>query len=134
MDEVRIHSGTRVKFKHINESVLPQDFVLRLKELALKGSRVEALFLFAVEPEGQPEQPSLAVAIKTGLFSTKRSEEGFLQIVDEIQLMLPSDLPLNLYRFGASEVLTRYCLRSLEPVFLRSAAWLDKQMKRFKVG
>lgn len=128
MDEVKIHSGTRVKLKHIEEIVLPQDFILRLKEYAHKDERILAVFFFALQPESQPEQPSMAIAIKSGLFS--KGDEVFLQVVDEIQLLLPEDLSLNLYRFGASEFLAKYCLKDLEPVYLRSAGWLDKQKKK----
>ena len=128
MDEVKYRSGSRIKLHRLDENVVPADFIARLREYAHKEERVQAIYLFALRPEGQEEQPSLAVAIKTGLFS--KTDEAFLQVVDEIQLMLPEELSLNLYRFGASEFLARYCAHHLEPVYLRSAAWLDKQRKK----
>ncbi len=131
MSEVRIHSGTRVKLKHYDEGGLPAEFVGRLREFAHQDDRIQAVFMFEVEPENQPPQPSMAIAVKGGLFQKKDAD--FLQIVDEIQLMLPATLPLNLYRFGASEFLARYCVGSVEPVYLRDAAWLEKQRKRLGV-
>jgi len=128
MSEVKIHSGTRVKLKHYDEATLPADFVARLRDFAHHDDRIQAVFMFEVEPEHQPPQPSMAIALKGGLFQKK--DESFLQIVDEVQLMLPPTLPLNLYRFGASDFLARYCVANVEPVYLRSAAWLEKQRKR----
>lgn len=129
MDEVKHHSGSRIKLHPLDEGAVPQDFAIRLKEYAHKEERIQAIYFFALEPEDQPEQPSMAVAIKSGLFA--KADEAFLQVVDEIQIMLPDDLSLNLYRFGASDFLARYCLKNLEPVYLRSTAWLDKQSKKF---
>ncbi len=128
MDEVRIHSGSRIKLKRVEEGALPQDFLERLREYAHKEERIEAIFMFALQSEGREDQLSMAVAVKTGLFA--KPEEVFLQIVDEVQMLLPEELPMNLYRFGASEFLARYCASNLEPVFLRSASWLDKQRKK----
>lgn len=130
MEEIKIHSGTRVKLKHLREESLPQDFLLRLREFAHKTSTIQAIFMFALEAEGQPEQPSLAIAIRSGMFGAR--DEEFLHIVDEIQMTLPEELALNLYRFGASEQLARYCVRDLEPIYLRSTSWLDKQRKKLK--
>jgi hypothetical protein len=129
VEQVKIHTGTRVKFKHIDEDVLPQEFLLKLKEYAHKQARVQAIYVFALEPEAQSEQPSMAVAVKSGLFA--KEEESFLEVVDEVRLLLPGDLSLNLYRFGASDLLSKYCVDSLEPVYLRSAAWLEKQRKKY---
>jgi hypothetical protein len=129
VEEVRIHSGTRVKLKHVEENALPREFVLRLKEYAHKEERIQAVYFFAIEPGEQPEQPSIAVALRSGFFS--KVDDAFLQIVDEIQLMLPEDLSVNLYRFGASDFLASYCTQSLEPIYLRSQAWLIKQSKKY---
>ena len=129
MDEVKYRSGSRIKLHRLAEGCIPEDFISRLQEYAHKEERIQAIYFFALQPEGQDEQPSMAVAIKTGLFS--KTEEAFLQIVDEVQIMLPEDLSLNLYRFGASDFLARYCLKNLEPIYLRSASWLDKQSKKF---
>lgn len=128
MEEVKIHSGTRIKLKHVDESELASEFVVRLKEYAEDDARIVAVFFFSVQPEDQHEQPSLAVAIKKSLFGS--IEESFLEVVDEIQQLLPDDLPLNLYRFGASEFLAAYCVRDLEPLYVRSPGWLRKQRKR----
>lgn len=132
VDEVKIHSGTRIKLKHFDEEYLPAEFLNKLQEYAHKEERIQAVYFFAVQPEGQPEQPSMAVAVKSGLFS--KGEESFLQVVDEIQLMLPDHLALNLYRFGASDFLASYCLDSLEPLYLRSAAWAQKQKRKYSKG
>ena len=128
MEEVRIHSGSRVKLKRIDEGGLPREFLERLKEYAHKEERIEAVFTFALQSEGREEQVSLAVAMKSKLFGNP--DEDFLQVVDEIQMLLPEDLAVNLYRFGASDLLARYCAHQLEPLYLRSAAWLDKQRKK----
>lgn len=128
MEEVKLHTGTRIKLKQYDERQLPAGFLARLREFAHQDTRIQAVYVFAVQPDDQPPQPSMAIALKSGLFD--RRDEGFLQIVDEIQLMLPDELSLNLYRFGASDLLARYCVDSVEPVYLRSAAWVDKQRKR----
>jgi hypothetical protein len=128
VEQVKIHSGTRVKLKRVAEGALPVDFLGRLHDHAQKDERILAIFIFLVQPEAQPEQPSMAVAIKTGVF--EKADDVFLRLVDEIQPLLPEDMALNMYRYGASELLTKYCASSVEPVFLRSASWLDKQRKR----
>lgn len=128
MEQVKLHTGTRVKLKQYDEHELPAAFLGRLREFAHHDTRIQAVYVFAVQPDEQEPQPSMAIALKTGLFD--RRDESFLQIVDEIQLMLPANLPLNLYRFGASDLLARYCVESVEPVYVRSTAWLDKQRKR----
>lgn len=129
MNEVKIPSGTRIKLKRITEEVLPPNFISRLKEFAHGDERIQATFIFAIEPEGAEPQPSLMIAVKSGLFSAKKDE--FLQIVDEVQFFLPEDLPLNIYRFGDAEMLTKYCATRVDPVYLRSAAWLQKQRKKY---
>jgi hypothetical protein len=128
VEEVRIHSGSRIKLKRVDADRLPRDFVERLREYAHREERIQAIYVFALEPEGQAEQVSVALAIKSGLFAKK--DESFLQVVDEIQMLLPEDLPINLYRFGASEFLARYCLSHLEALYLRSASWEAKQRKK----
>jgi hypothetical protein len=129
LDQVKIHTGTRIKLKHVDEDVLSRDFALKLKEFAHKDERVVGIFLFALQPGDGAEQLSLAVAIKSGLFK-RNQEEDFLGVVDEIQLMLPDDLAINLYRFGSSDFLAKYCVENVEPLYLQDAAWLVKQRKK----
>lgn len=129
MEEVKHRSGSRVKLKRVDEDVLPDGFVGRLREFSHNREEIQALFVFVLQAEGQPEQLSMAIAIKSGFFS--KQDESFLEVVDELQLMLPENLALNLYRFGASEFLARYCAANLEPLYLRSATWLDKQRKKY---
>jgi hypothetical protein len=128
VEEVKIHSGSRIKLKKVDESALPQDFLARLRDYAAGDETVEAIFMFALQSEGREEQVSMAVAMKGGLFS--KQDESFLQVVDVIQVLLPEELPMNLYRFGASEFLARYCAHNVEPLFLRNPTWLDKQRKK----
>ncbi len=132
MEEVKIHSGTRVKLKRVDEDVLPTEFVSRLKDLAHKDERILALYFFAIQAEEQAEQPSMAIALKAPLFGS--SDESFLHVVEEIQMLLPEDLAINLYRFGTSDFLARHCVENLEPVYLRSTSWLDKQRKKYLRG
>ncbi len=129
MDEVKIHSGTRVKLKHVDEDSLPLEFITKMKDYAHKDERISAVFFFAIQVGDQDEQPSMAVAIKSGFF--KKPDEIFLRVVDEIQMILPDELSINLYRFGAAEMLTKYCLENLEPIYLRSTAWFEKQKKKY---
>ncbi len=128
MEEVRIHSGSRIKLKRVDESALPRDFVVQLREYAHKEERIEAVFLFALQSEDREEQLSMAIALKSGFFA--KNDETFLQVVDEVQMLLPAELPMNLYRFGAAEQLARYCAHSVEPLYLRRSAWLEKQRKK----
>jgi hypothetical protein len=128
VEEVKIHSGSRIKLKRIDESTIPGEFLARLREFAANDERIEAVFLFALQPESQDLQVSMAIAVKGGMFA--KPDETFLQLVDVIQVILPEDLPMNLYRYGASEFLSRYCAHSLEPAFLRNPAWLEKQRKK----
>lgn len=130
LDEVKIHTGTRIKLKHVDEGILPGDFLLKLREFAHKDERVLAIFFFALQAGEGSEQPSMAVACKSGLFKRKQ-EEDFLAVVDEIQLILPEDLAINLYRFGASDFLAKYCVENLEPLYLRTESWLTKQHKKY---
>ena len=128
MEEVKIRSGTRIKLKRIQDEVLPPDFILKLREFAHKDERIQAVFIFAIQAEEDVEHPSMALAVKAGLFGSR--DEIFLRLVDEIQMMLPEGLSLNLYRFGASEQLSRYLANNVEPVYLRSTGWLEKQRKK----
>ena len=130
MEEVKIHSGSRIRLKRIDEGSLPEEFVTRVREYAHKEERILAVYVFALQAEGQPEQPSMAIALRTGFLAKK--DEAFLQIVDELQLMLPDDLSVNLYRFGASDFLASYCVNNVEPLYLRNAAWLEKQRKKHR--
>ena len=130
MEEIRIHSGTRVKLKRVDEESLPVGFLDRLRSFAHDDERIQAVWFLAIQAETAAEQPSLVLAVKGGSLFGKK-EDAFLQIVDELQTMLPDDLAVNIYRFGASDLLARYCLDSLEPLYLRSPAWLEKQRKRF---
>ncbi|MCP4896725.1 MAG: enhanced serine sensitivity protein SseB [bacterium] len=130
MEQVKIRSGTRVKFKHIHEDGLPPDFLSKLREFSHKNTKIQAVYLFSIQADEQQEQMSMAIAVKKPVLG--RGEDDFLRVVDEIQLMLPSDLAVNLYRFGESEALTRYCLKNLEPIYLRSTAWQERQQKKFQ--
>lgn len=129
MDETKIHTGTRIKLKQISRDEIPAAFVQQITEFAHNESRILAVFLFGLQQGDDEIQPSMVIAIKTGLFSS--GHEAFLNIVDEVQLRLPEDLALNLYRFDSSEVLARYCANSVEPLYLRTTGWLDKQKKKY---
>lgn len=129
MDQTKIHTGTRIKLKKIDESVLPEDFLARVREFAHGEASIQAVFLFALQQESGIPQPSMVIAIKSGFFS--KGNEEFLLIVDEIQLLLPDDVSLNLYRFESSDVVARYCAHSVEPLYVRSTAWLEKQRTAF---
>jgi hypothetical protein len=132
VEEVRIHTGSRIRLSQLEEDVLPHEFVARLKEYAHQEEQIQAIFMFTLQTESQTAQASMAVALKTGLFSKK--DESFLRVVDEIQLMLPDDLSLNLYRFGASDFLAKYCVHNIEPLYLRTEAWLVKHRKKYPQG
>jgi hypothetical protein len=132
MDQTKIHTGTRIKLKKIDETALSKDFLARIRDFAHGESEIQAVFLFSLQQEAEIPQPSMVIAIKSGFFS--KGNEEFLNIVDEIQLILPEDLSLNLYRFEASDVVARYCANSVEPLYLRSAAWLKKQRKKYPEG
>ncbi len=128
MDEVKIHTGTQIKLKRVAETDMPSEFLVRLKELAHREEAVQAVYLFAIEQPGEGEQVSLALAVKGGVF--RKADEKFLHVVQEIQLILPEDLSVNLYRFEASPPVASYCLKTLEPVYLRSTAWRQAQLKK----
>jgi len=129
VDDVKIHTGTRVKLKRVDESAFPVDFLAKLREFAHQADRIEVIFLFVLQPDDQPEQLSLAIGVKSSLLS--KDDEVFINLVDEIQLLLPEDVSVNLYRFGASSFLAKYCVENLEPLYLRNAAWLARQRKKF---
>ncbi len=128
MDEVRIHSGTHVKLRQFGPGEIPEDFLRRLQEFAHGERQIEAIYLFGLQPEHDEEHVALVLALKGGLFANKSEE--FLRLVDEIQMLLPPDLPVNVYRFGASELVSGFCLQTVEPVYLRSADWVERQRKK----
>jgi len=128
-EEVQIHTGTQVKLKLLEKDQIPATFLRQLQELGHRERQVEAVYVFGIQPENEEERIALVLAIRGGLFSN-RSEE-FLRLVEEIQISLPPDLPINVYRFGSSHLVAAFCLQTLEPVYLRSADWVRKQRKRF---
>jgi len=128
VEEVKIHSGTRVKLKRIAEEAISGEFLERLREFAHKAEEIEAVYVFAIQAENEPEHPAMAIALRDRWL--RKKDEEFLRLVDEIQLLLPQDLSLNLYRFGASELIARFCLQSVEPTYLRSSEWETKQKKK----
>lgn len=128
MEETKIHSGTRVKLKRINESYLEQGFLERLREFAHRQEEIEAVFLFAIEAEGEDEHPSMAIAVREHWLS--RKSEEFLRIVDEVQLLLPANFAVNVYRFDSSDIIARYCLDNVQPTYLRSDSWIKRQKKK----
>lgn len=130
MEQVKIRSGTRVKLKHIQEDDLPSDFTAKVREFSHKNEKIQAVYIFVIQADEQPDQVSLAIAVKKPVLG--RGDDDFLRIVDEFQLMLPADLPVNIYRFGESVTLAQYCLDSLEPLYLRSTAWRDRQRKKYQ--
>ncbi len=129
MSEVKIHSGTRVKLKKVDEETLDGKFLVRLQELAHNTENVAAVFFLAMQRDEGPENLCLAIAIKKRIFGD--GNEEFLQFVDEIQIILPEDLPLNIYRFGTSDFLTSFCAHKVDPCHLRSRSWLEKQKKKY---
>ena len=129
MDEVKIHTGTRVKLKSGADDALPETFAELLRQSSHADERVQAVYLFSLQVEDGGDQTSLAIAIRTGLFG--KDDEAFLDVVDHLQTIMPDDLSLNLYRFGASDFLAAYCVEHLEPLYLRSTAWLDKQRRKY---
>ncbi|RLE22726.1 MAG: hypothetical protein DRJ65_13290 [Acidobacteria bacterium] len=129
MDQTKIHTGTRIKLRKIDENVLPEDFLSRVREFSHSEKLIQGVFLFSLQQGEENAQPSMVIAIKSGFFSS--GNEEFLNIVDEIQLMLPEDLAINLYRFEASDLVARYCAHSVEPLYLRSNAWIEKQRKKY---
>ena len=127
MDEVKIRSGTRVKLRKVDEGELPDDFVSRLKELAHRFETVQAVYAFGLDTD-KGSQLALALGIKTGFFG--KTEDEFLRVVDEVQLLLPPELEVNVYRLAATPLVGRYCLAELEAIYLRSSAWRDKLLKK----
>lgn len=130
MDEVKIHTGTRVKLKKLGEEALPAEFLDRLRQLAHKEDLIQALYLFILEKGEGAEQPSLAVGLKSGILS--RNDNELRRIVDEVQMLLPEGLELTVYRLDASPPIARYCFESLQPLYLRSASWLARQRRSLK--
>ena len=128
MDEVRIHTGTQIKLKRVDEATVPGEFLERLRELAHREDTVQAVYLFAIEIPGRGEQLSLGLGLSKRLF--RRKDEDFMRIVNEIQLILPEDMPVNLYRLESSVPVARYCLGELEPVYLKSASWREKMVRQ----
>jgi len=132
LDEVRIHTGTQIKLKRVDEESVPAAFLERLRELAHREEAVQAVYLFAIEIPERGEQLSLALGFSKSIFH--RKDDEFLRVVGEIQLLLPEDMPINLYRLESSPPVARYCLGELEPVYLRSAAWRDKMLRKVSRG
>lgn len=130
MEEVSIKSGSQIKLKRVDDSDLPVELVTSLQELAHREESVEAIYLFAIQPHQEDEQISVAVAIKHGLF--RKPDEEFLRLVGEIQILLPEDFPVNLYRLESSPPVARYCLENVEPIYLRSTTWRDKMLKKYE--
>lgn len=129
VDEIRIHSGTQVRLRGLRDDELPASFLQNLQELARRERQVEAVYLFGMQPEDEEERVAMVLALRGGIFSNKSEE--FLRLVNTIGQLLPSDLSINVYRFGASQLIAGYCLQTLDPVFLRSPNWVEKQRRRF---
>ena len=128
MEKVTIHSGTQIRLKRVREETVPKPFLDRLRAFAHREESIQALYLFALEIPGRGEQISIALGLGKSLF--RRRDDEFMRLVSEIQLMLPEDFPVNLYRLEASPQVGRYCLANLEPVYLRSAAWRDRMLRK----
>jgi len=129
MDEIRIHSGTQVKLRRLEDGEVPGAFLRELEDLASRERQIEAVYLFGMQPENEEERLALVLALRGGIFSNKSEE--FLRLVHEVEAILPSELSINLYRFGSSQLIAGYCLQTLDPVFLRSPDWVEKQARRF---
>ena len=129
VEEGQIHTGTQVKLKRLEHDQIPAGFLKHLQDLGHRERQVEAIYVFGIQPQGEEERMALVLALRSGLFSNKSEE--FLRIVEEIQIFLPPDLPVNVYRFGSSHLVAAFCLQTLEPVYLSSAEWVRKQRKRF---
>jgi len=97
VDEIRIHSGTEVKLRRLETDEVPGTFLERVTELAERHRQVEAIYIFGLQPENDEERIALVLALRGGLFSNK--PEDFLRLVDEIQVFLPPELSINVYRF-----------------------------------
>ena len=129
VDEIRIHSGTQIRLRRLEPDEVPGTFLRQLEELARRQRQVEAIYVFGMQPEDDEERIALVLALRGGMFSN-RSEE-FLRLVDEIEGFLPDDLSINVYRFGSSQLIAGYCLQTLDPVYLRSPDWVERQARRF---
>lgn len=127
MDDVKIHSGTRVRLKRVDHAALPPAFLARLVELAEADGRVEAVYLCAIETAERGEQLSLVIALAERRGAAP--DEEFLAIVEELRRGLPPGSSFNVYRFGAAPELARWCLESLEPLVLRETRWLERQRR-----
>ena len=130
VDEVKIRSGTRVRLSRLEDGDLSDDFADALGRYVASDARIEAVFGFRLQAEDRDPQPSLAIAIRGGW--RQRKDETFIEVVEQLQHEVPEDASLNLYRFGASELLARFCLEHVEPLHVRNPAWLDRQ--RRKIG
>lgn len=129
MDEVRLHTGTRVRLSALEPDDLPADFTDRLQRFAAADEHIEAVFGFRLQADDREPQASLAIAIRGTWLG--RPDETFIGVVERLQHHLPEDASLNLYRFGASDFLARYCVERVEPVFLRNPSWLDRQRRKY---
>jgi hypothetical protein len=129
VDEVRLHTGTRVRLTPLEVGDLPADFAAHLRAFASADDRIEAVFGFRLQADDRDPQPSLAIAIRSAWLG--RADDAFIAVVERLQHHLPDDASLNLYRFGASELLARYCTERTEPLFLRSPSWLERQRRKY---
>ncbi len=129
VDEVKLHTGTRVRLSTLETDDLPVDFAERVRRFAATDEDVEAVFVFRLQADDREPQPSVAIAIRGAWLG--RPDEAFLGVVERLQQHLPEDASLNLYRFGASELLARFCLERVEPLFLRNPSWLDRQRRKY---
>ncbi len=129
VDEVRLHTGTRVRLSTLETDDLPADFTDRLRRFAAADEHIEAVFGFRLQADDRDPQPSLAIAIRGAW--PGRPDEAFIGVVERLQHHLPDDASLNLYRFGASDLLARYCIERVEPLYLRTPSWLDRQRRKY---
>ena len=127
---MRIHTGTRVRLSPLEDGDLPTGFAVELRRFAASDERIEAVFGFRLRTEDREPQPSLAIAIRSAWL--RRQDEAFIGVVEQLQGELPEDASLNLYRFGASDLLARYCLERLEPLYVRNASWLARQRRTYR--
>jgi len=129
VDEIKLHTGTRVRLSVLESDDLPAGFTDRLQRFAAADDHVEAIFGFRLQADDREAQPSLAIAIRAAWLG--RPDEAFIGVVERLQHHLPEDASLNLYRFGASDFLARYCVERIEPLFLRNPSWLDRQRRKY---
>jgi hypothetical protein len=128
MDEVKIRSGTRVRLSRLEDGDLSDRFAAALQRYAASDERIEAVFGFRLQADDREPQPSLAIAIRGGW--RQRKDETFINVVEQLQHEVPEDASLNLYRFGASQLLASFCLEHLDPLYVRSAGWLERQRRK----